>query len=198
MLYKNLHFIWISRAGAEMPAACAKNLGAWKSLYPDFKLKLWTELDLSILDDEILFKMWRDDKFDEAMVSVRMRFLILYQFGGIYADIDTIPLKRMDNLLLDGSEFIIGKKYAFDTVDSNLCYSPAGHCMVGELLRQFDICTSNKTNDYIHSHPTSVLYPAEYFQAQKLTYKSYSSHWPNRLGSWINNKNIVNRELISL
>eukprot|EP01083_Nonionella_stella_P283229 963873_1 len=75
--------------------------------HPDWKYVFWTDKDcLELVDSHAgdglrqLFRalMWGTDRGDLC------RSLILYEFGGVYADLDTLFLQNLASVL-DGKEF---------------------------------------------------------------------------------------------
>lgn len=99
---KKLHFIWV---GGELPEKYKPFIKQWRALHPDWEFKLWT-------DKEVATFPWINKKaFDIAtnpgMKSDIWRYEILYQYGGLYLDVDFFPLKAFDDLT-DTLDFFLG------------------------------------------------------------------------------------------
>lgn len=92
-----VHLIWL---GSIPPLSVDIAIASWKKYHPDWEIKLWTDNETSIFSwssprSEFFFnqvKSWSEK-------SDILRFEILYQYGGIYADVDVICLKAFDDLL---------------------------------------------------------------------------------------------------
>lgn len=69
----------------------------WKNIYPDFTYMFWTDSDIKLFisnqSQDIIDTFNALDKNIKKMDF--FRYLILYEFGGIYADLDFIPNKRI-------------------------------------------------------------------------------------------------------
>ena len=76
----------------------------WQTLYPDFKYMLWTDNDII----NYITKNKHTETFNRLDGIKKMdffRYLILYEYGGIYSDMDFITNKRIPNHILE-KEFI--------------------------------------------------------------------------------------------
>jgi hypothetical protein len=193
MLNKNIHFVWISRTNKELPAKCAVFIKEWEAMYPDWNVTLWDNSIISTFNDDKLTAAWADLTLPEAQVCNRLRLLLVQKYGGIYADVDTKPIKNMTSLLEKSKDFVVGltqlcTSAGARTVDCNLFYACKGNVILQEILAKFEI--SRRGNFQINSFiPTKTeevtLCPITYFQAMKITSETYTLHWPYRLASWI-------------
>jgi len=192
MLCKNIHFIWINRAGKPLPEKYCGFIQKWRDLYPEFEVKLWGNDSVAGLKDEAVLEAWASSDYDEANVTNRMRLLIVNLFGGIYADVDTEPIKRMVEVIQDSDKLVIGAtqtiRAGLPTVDTNLFYSPPDNPVLVSTLASIPRCSgSYGVNRYfVEKHRSNItICPVEYFQGCRVTPKTYSLHWPHRLGSWM-------------
>lgn len=99
---KKLHFIWV---GGPLPEKFKPFIRRWKQLHPKWEFKLWTDKDINTFP-------WINKKaFDTAtnlgMKSDIWRYEILYQYGGVYLDVDFFPLKPFDDLMT-GLDLFLG------------------------------------------------------------------------------------------
>ena len=87
---KKIHQIWL---GGELPDKYRKWGYSWKAFNPDWEHKLWTDAntDEVILPDRGMFAQIRS----MGQKSDYLRYHILDQFGGIYADTDFECLKSL-------------------------------------------------------------------------------------------------------
>ena len=97
MIPKIIHQTWKTR---EIPAGWSDSIPSWKRLHPDWRHILWTDADLE------RFIAGRFPRFIEtyrdypcAIQRVdAARYFILYQYGGIYSDLDIVCTKSCDFL----------------------------------------------------------------------------------------------------
>lgn len=98
-----LHFIWI---GSPVTPQVEKAIASWKKHHPGWKIKLWT-------DEKVETFTWTEDRlyklFKEASTWAEKadiwRLDILYQFGGIYSDVDVICLRPFHDLIVQDITF---------------------------------------------------------------------------------------------
>lgn len=82
----------------------------WKDLNPEYE---WHYMDDSQAKEFIYSEYGQEwlDIFNSCPVGVMRgdlwRYLIIYAFGGIYTDLDTLCLSPIDNWLLNDKEFIV-------------------------------------------------------------------------------------------
>ncbi len=101
-----VHLIWL---GSPPPEVVHLVMASWKKYHPQWEIKLWTEKEVenfawSTPYSENFFKQGKN----WAEKSDILRFEILYQFGGIYADTDVVCLKSFDDLMNKGISFFAG------------------------------------------------------------------------------------------
>lgn len=104
MIPKFIHHIWIGPK--PFPSIYLTYLNKWKSLYNDYNFIFWDN-DLvestNIITDDIKKYYYSDCNI--ALKADLLRFKILEKFGGIYVDVDTEPLKRMPDEILNYNFF---------------------------------------------------------------------------------------------
>jgi hypothetical protein len=99
---KILHQTWKTRdlSGIEEFRLCAES---WKRLHPDYDYRLWDDRDNEEFvreHFEAYFPTWRAfDKNIKRLDSIR--YMWMYVYGGIYADLDLECLRSLDGLLTD-------------------------------------------------------------------------------------------------
>ncbi|MCH9614489.1 MAG: hypothetical protein SP1CHLAM54_15500 [Chlamydiia bacterium] len=104
---KIVHFIWVGPKN--FPRESIENIRTWIAHHPDWTFKFWTDrnrpppcnqMQVHYLDD--FHFQYLKDKYEEAEnwaeKSDILRYEILYQQGGIYADHDANCLKPFHNL----------------------------------------------------------------------------------------------------
>ena len=75
----------------------------WKKLYPDFYYMFWTDNDIkTYINNQSLDIINTFNELDKNIKKMDFfRYLILYEYGGIYSDMDFIPNKRIPNNLFE-------------------------------------------------------------------------------------------------
>lgn len=101
MIPKRLHQIWLG--DREMPADCLEFVARFRDLHPDWEVNLWTDalvetLELTCRPDFLAAT-------ELAMKADILRYELLYQFGGVYADVDVEPQKPFDPIVERRSNF---------------------------------------------------------------------------------------------
>ncbi len=90
---KIIHYIWL---GSDVPKQFHEYVNSWKIHHPDWKHMLWTDKEVAQLT------LHNQDLYDKAQnfgqKSDIARYEILYQFGGLYVDIDFECLQPFDVL----------------------------------------------------------------------------------------------------
>ncbi len=99
---KIIHQIWV---GCPMPDSEKLLSDKIINLNPDWEYKLWNEENLDFIDYQLLSKIKLIKNL--GVKSDIIRYLVLYNYGGIYLDCDFVPVKRFDELII-GKKFIAG------------------------------------------------------------------------------------------
>ena len=94
---KIIHYFWFGKK--ELPNIFNKCIESWKKYCPDYEIKLWTEDNFDV--DIIPYCKQAYQKKRYAYVSDYARLYVLYNYGGIYLDIDVEMLKNIDDLLVN-------------------------------------------------------------------------------------------------
>ena len=105
----------------------------WTTHHPDFEIKLWTETDLSSLHLQNADVIC-DLTLNPALRADFLRLELLYQFGGIYADIDMTCEKSLVPLI-SSSCFIAGLALtqAFE-INNGIILSSQSNLLVSHLI----------------------------------------------------------------
>jgi Glycosyltransferase sugar-binding region containing DXD motif len=94
MIPKILHYVWVG--GKPLPPASVTYIETWRKQNPDYEVKRWDESNIDFTLHYIA-KAYSNERW--ANVSNLVRFLALYEFGGIYLDTDVEVLRSFDPLL---------------------------------------------------------------------------------------------------
>jgi hypothetical protein len=147
-----LHQSWIN---ADVPERLAVYARTWRALHPDWDYRLWTDHDLrDFVGREHPHMLELFDRYPKPIMRVDLaRCLLLKTHGGIYADLDTEPLRSLDGLRAGerpllweepashgANEFVRARGFA-DQLLSNACMlSPAGDPFWDRLLDLMQRC----------------------------------------------------------
>jgi mannosyltransferase OCH1-like enzyme len=104
---KIMHHIWI---GDPMPFHLQANCLRWLELHPGWDFKLWTEAEIDEigLQNRALYDQAEKIVPADAVGQFRadiVRYEVLALFGGVYTDVDTVPLKNIEPALVGHDEF---------------------------------------------------------------------------------------------
>lgn len=98
---KIIHQVWEGRTEKNMPKRLKILSESWTEINPSWKYHLWTDEEMNDLVSTS-FPFFKDT-YDNFQYDVQrwdsIRYMILFQYGGFYADLDTECLMPIDNLL---------------------------------------------------------------------------------------------------
>lgn len=101
-----IHFIWI---GSPLPKQFSTIIDTWQKCHPRWSLKIWNDHDVENFFWSNGYIKWL---FEQAKTFAEksdiLRYDILYQFGGIYSDIDILCYKPFDDLISGSFDFFAG------------------------------------------------------------------------------------------
>lgn len=129
------HFIWLSKDG--LTASAEKNIDLWRKLHPDWEVKIWT--NETIAKANIVF--YNKNRLEHSARSLRqasdiIRYDILYQYGGVYADVDFEPLKSIEPILHGVEAFVAHENEMF--VCNGIFGAIPGHKLTERLVTQLE------------------------------------------------------------
>lgn len=159
---KIIHQIWIGKHDTEF-----KFIEKWKELNPDYEYNLWTDenIDLDILGDN---KQIYLDEIDFRLKAKILSYHLIYNYGGIYIDIDCMPLKKLeDDILTKEVFFAFENEYLFGTQFSHYVMG----CIKKSVIMKTIIEQINKSkciiiteiNNLIKGLLNIFIYPSYYF-----------------------------------
>lgn len=107
MIPKIIHYCWFGRG--EMPQLAKDCIASWHKYMPDWEYKLWNEDSFDVNSTPYTKEANEARKF--AFVSDYVRLKALYEYGGLYMDVDFETFKPFDDLLsFDGFAGFEGSK----------------------------------------------------------------------------------------
>ena len=141
-----------------------KSQHMWKSVYNDYTYKLWTDDEFIELLNKINNQEWKKTytALNEKIKKIDfMRYVILYTFGGIYADLDFIPNARIPPKIIDSYKFITYKASRPKHTKKYVMGQAFFACMKNYIgLKEIidNICTEKHSikNPLLHTGPEKV------------------------------------------
>lgn len=208
MIPKKIHYCWFGRA--PLPNLALKCIASWKKFCPDYEFCFWNEDNFDVTQTLYTKEAYENRKY--AFVTDYVRLWAIYNYGGIYMDIDVEVLKPLDRFLVhpafsgfESSELIptgiMGSEQSGIWAKNELKYYRDRHFIKLDgrldLTTNVEIITKNLANDgfllnnsYQEHKGIIVMYPCEYFcpispfdRKLRLTRNSHTIH--HFSGSWL-------------
>lgn len=92
---RTIHTFWFSQD--RIPQEYQKCLDSWKRYCPNYEIRIWDSNSYDVTKNEYMYEAFRKENW--AFVSDYARLDIVYQYGGIYMDMDVEVLRNLDDLL---------------------------------------------------------------------------------------------------
>lgn len=103
-----IHFIWM---GSTLPSEFNSVIVSWQRCHPGWEIKIWSEKDLQNFRWTNGYSKWAFETAKSlAEKSDIWRYEILYQFGGVYSDVDVICYKSFNDLIGGPIAFFAGQE----------------------------------------------------------------------------------------
>lgn len=97
MIPKVIHYCWFG--GNPLPDYAVRYINSWKEYFPGYDIKQWNESNYDVRKVQYTIEAYDAKKY--AFVSDYARVDILYQYGGIYFDVDVEVIKPFGEILED-------------------------------------------------------------------------------------------------
>jgi hypothetical protein len=208
-----IHQIWIGTK--PIPEQYKKWQKSWQEKHPRWQYKLWTNIDVAQYTwSSRLLKLAYHNAVNYAAQADILRFDILYQYGGVYIDIDTQALEPLDGLISQFDFFAIlyGPHKGTLVIDTFFIGAIPHHPILArtlQLIEQYaeqlpDVSYITRNQKFIKNlsmgvmpftqsiayllNKTSmrdIILPMSYFAHYRITPWSYGVHYPARTWSVI-------------
>lgn len=165
-----LHFIWL---GSKLPEIYSNNIEDWNVKNPDFKIQIWN-------DESAEYLMKNSSQYDLYMRTENfgiksdiLRYVILYNIGGVYADTDFLCLSDAFNNIVNSYSFF--GVVMFDrqpTISNGIIGASRGNPIIKECIEN----SSDKTFSYIQCPQTRVLYQTGPFLLTKAVFNNIETN----------------------
>ncbi|CAF2234908.1 unnamed protein product [Rotaria magnacalcarata] len=132
---RTFHFIYLNNR--TLPDVAQRYIGLWRKFHPHWQIFIWTNetianQNLSLYNEQRLKTTARG--FRQA--SDILRYEIIYEYGGIYIDLDFEPLKSIE-ALLHGVEAFVAYESEFFICNGIFGATP-GHELTRRLIVELD------------------------------------------------------------
>ena len=134
MIPKRIHYCWYgNNKKSDLIIKC---INSWKKFFPDYEIIEWNESNTDINENNYIKEAYRLKKW--AYVSDYIRFKVLYEYGGIYFDVDVEVIRKYPKELLELNSFS-GIEAASGLVSPGLIYAclPKDE-LVNEILKTYE------------------------------------------------------------
>lgn len=150
-----LWFIWL---GGEMPAHAAKSLDMWRTAVTEHS---GTPFSIMRVDDRAvqsfslgpqIVSLGAELGLSHRAVADLMRVAIVYQYGGVYLDLDTIPLRLHWIDTFSPDAWIGGNRFEGSRTLTNAHFGmPAGHPFLKRVWELADaaLARGNRNDHYV-------------------------------------------------
>lgn len=95
MIPKIIHYCWFG--GNPLTPLAKRCIASWKKFCPDYQIIEWNESNYDVNCCEYSSQAYKEKKW--AFVSDVARYKILYEYGGLYFDVDVEIVRSIDALL---------------------------------------------------------------------------------------------------
>ena len=137
MIPKVIHYCWFGRN--PLPSSAVKCIDSWKKFLPDYQIKEWNEDNFDVNIIPYTSDAYKAKKY--AFVSDYARFWIIYNYGGVYFDVDVELIRPIDDILEKGPFWGLEldcSKGALPTVAPGLgIAAEAGDGIYAKILEQY-------------------------------------------------------------
>lgn len=149
---------------SKWPSVWEQCQSSWKRLHPDFAYIMWTDEDIDAFvkaNDPDFYDQWK--RYDSHIKRVDVvRYLILKEFGGIYADMDYECKERFFERLPKDKVSIAESSYkTHEQYQNALMISPRGHpfwdVVMGNVKRRFHDCTTGGKSNVLYCTGPNVI-----------------------------------------
>lgn len=151
---KVIHYTWFGKG--EIPEKDLKCIESWKKYCPDYEIICWNEDNYDVNKNLFIKQAYENRKF--AFVSDYARLDILYNYGGIYFDVDVEVIKNIDSLLEHKGFFGLGEADGGYYVSCGLGFGAEKKLdFLKDIMEVYENSTFISENGEINAKPIPVL-----------------------------------------
>lgn len=216
MIPKTIHYCWFG--GKPLSEKAKKCIESWKKYCPDYQIIEWNESNFDVNKNRYCREAYMAKKW--AFVSDYARFWILYNYGGLYFDVDVEIIKNIDDIVMKGAFMGAERSFPINVNPGLGLAAKKGMSVYREILNLYEeVKFINDDNDYnmttVVQYVTGILrerglkdvaeiqkvqdiyiYPVEYFcpkdiETGKLKITNNTYSIHHYDASWYSNKQII-------
>lgn len=169
MIPKIIYQTWYSN---DVPEPIQKEIDIMMNINKGWERKFYNDNDIENFIkkeyDEYTLKTYKKINIGAAKADF-WRYLILYKYGGVYLDIDSIIVKPLDLLINHDTELVISRERNKDRFTQWLLIVSQGH----EVLKKcIDKCMYNINNRSSINHVDKLTGPTVYTESLKEVFEN--------------------------
>lgn len=137
---KIIHQVWINdtflgNPKKDVPEKWKKSIESWKTYHPDWVHILWTDdMVLSYLSQYHPDIIEHYKNYEYLIQRADMiRYFILYDYGGVYCDLDLYPTKNIDNYIFGNFDIFVYEAGPNNSISNAFMISPKGSLIMKEI-----------------------------------------------------------------
>ena len=151
---KIIHYSWFGKG--PIPEKNLKYIESWKRFCPDYEIKLWTEDNYDISKNRFMKQAYDNKKY--AFVPDFARLDILYNYGGIYFDVDVEVIKNIDSLLEHKAFLGLGEANGKYYVSCGLGFGAEKNLpLLKELMSVYEDCDFISEDGSMNMKPSPII-----------------------------------------
>lgn len=131
MIPKIIHYCWLS--GDPIPVPLQKYMKSWKTYLPEYEFWLWNFDRFDINSSVWVQEAFQAKKY--AFAADYIRCYALYNYGGIYLDMDVEVLKPFDDLL--DLPYFIGMEDSAAAIEAAIMGAQKGHPLFQKTMEYY-------------------------------------------------------------
>lgn len=179
MIPKIIHYCWFGRK--PLPKNARKCIASWKKFLPDYEIREWNEDNFDVNIIPYTREAYRYGKY--AFVSDYVRYLALYQEGGVYFDTDVEIIRPIDDIINKGAFLGIEKDGELISVAPGLGMGAyAGMDFYRDMIEFYSDwrgCKGEIPNALLVSGTTNLLLAKGFLKEDRMQYVAGIWIYPN-------------------
>ena len=156
IVVKKIHYCWLG--GKPLPPSVQSCLKSWKRFCPDYEIIRWDESSFPVDEYSWVQAAIKEKRYAFAADFIRLK--VLYEYGGVYMDVDVELIKPIDSYLTDG--FVSGfTNHHIGTDEMDYVSEDGYNMLTGKRYRWFQVQAGFMYSEPHHpfiEHCISTLY----------------------------------------
>lgn len=135
MIPKIIHQTWKDN---NVPEKWKKSQDEWIRLHPNWEYKLWTDQDIRnhIATYHPDFLELHDNYEYPIQRADMIRYFVLYDYGGVYCDLDLFPTKNIENYIVSDIDHFVYSAGSNTVFDPAFMISPGKSPLMKEIMNE--------------------------------------------------------------